>query len=544
MQLVEAGKLDLDADVNKYLDFKIPEKDGKPATLRQIMTHTAGFEETAKDLIYFDPKYHRSLGEYLKAWTPRRIYKPGSTPAYSNWGTAVAGYIVERQSGESFDNYVEKHIFQPLGMQYASFRQPLPANLKGQMSQGYPKPGQDPNGFEIIGPAPAGSLSASGTDMAKFMLAHLQQGKGILSPATAAMMHNSPLDKVDPFSLLPPLNRMELGFFETNINGREVIGHLGDTVAFHTSLHLFMAEGVGLYVSFNSPGKEGAVGGLRTALFQDFADRYFPAVKPASTAKVDDKTAAEHAKAMAGLWDNSRRSDSSFLKALYFMGQTAVTVGPKGELVIPDLHGLNGRPREWVETSPYVWTEKNGHEQIAAKVVDGKVVRWSMGFMSPFMVFDRVPGGQSSAWLNPVLLLSIGVLLLTFLFWPIGWFVRRQYKAPFTVAGRSLKAYRAVRIMSGLDLVMLGGWMMAVTALMGDLENSGNGFDFWLWLLQIAGAIIFPGALLVAGWNAYQVWTDGRRWARKTWSVLLVLATFFLLYFAFTFGLIAMTVNY
>jgi hypothetical protein len=57
-------------------------------------------------------------------------------------------------------------------------------------------------------------------------------------PKTAAMMHNSPLDKVDPASLLPPLNRMELGYFETNVNGREVIGHLGDTEFFHTSLHL------------------------------------------------------------------------------------------------------------------------------------------------------------------------------------------------------------------------------------------------------------------------------------------------------------------
>ena len=84
------------------------------------------------------------------------------------------------------------------------------------------------------------------------------------------MMHNSPL------TMLPPLNRMELGFFETNINGREVIAHLGDTQYFHTSLHLFLKENVGFYVSFNSPGKEGAAGGLRNALFQDFADRYFP----------------------------------------------------------------------------------------------------------------------------------------------------------------------------------------------------------------------------------------------------------------------------
>src|SRR6188768_844004 len=289
MQLVEQGKLDLDKDINGYLDFKIPDYDGKPITLRQMMTHTAGFEEAVKDIIYTDPAHHVPLAEYLKRWTPERVYEPGSTPAYSNWATALTGYIIERTSGESFDDYVDKHIFAPLGMTHSTFRQPLPAAFVDQMASGY-KPGQPAGKFEIIGPAPAGSLSSSGTDMAKFMLANLDQGKGLLSPEVAAIMHNSPLDKVNPVSLLPPLNRMELGFFETNINGREVIGHLGDTEFFHTSLHLLMKEGVGVYFSFNSGGREGQVQTLRWSMFEDFADRYFPASAVADAA-VDEKTA-------------------------------------------------------------------------------------------------------------------------------------------------------------------------------------------------------------------------------------------------------------
>src|SRR5690349_17881247 len=206
MQLVEQGKLDLDKDINAYLDFKIPAYDGKPITLRQMMTHTAGFEEAVKDIIYTDPAHHVPLAEYLKRWTPKRVYEPGTTPAYSNWATALTGYLVERVSGESFDDYVDKHIFAPLGMTHSTFRQPLPAAFVSQMASGY-KPGKDAGKFEIIGPAPAGSLSSSGTDMAKFMIANLQQGKGLLSPETAATMHDAPLDKVNPVSLLPPLNR-------------------------------------------------------------------------------------------------------------------------------------------------------------------------------------------------------------------------------------------------------------------------------------------------------------------------------------------------
>src|SRR5580698_2065845 len=113
MQLVEQKKLDLDRDVNDYLDFKIPATYPQPITLRNIMTHTPGFEEAIKDLIITDAKQVKQLDEYLKAKLPERVFPPGTTPAYSNYATAVAGYIVQRVSGEPFDDYVEHHILHP-----------------------------------------------------------------------------------------------------------------------------------------------------------------------------------------------------------------------------------------------------------------------------------------------------------------------------------------------------------------------------------------------------------------------------------------------
>ncbi|MEO6199192.1 MAG: serine hydrolase domain-containing protein [Sphingomicrobium sp.] len=543
MQQVEQGKLDLDKDINAYLDFKIPPFDGQPITLRQIMTHTAGFEETSKEIIFYDDKKLRLLGDYLKSHTPARIYPAGTTPAYSNWATALAAYMVERSSGQSFDDYVDQHIFAPLDMRNSSFRQPLPAALKGQMSLGYEKPGGKPKGFELIGPAPAGSLSASGADMGRFMIAHLANGRGILQPATAQMMHDSPLDKINPRTLFPGLNRMELGFFETNVNGHEVIGHLGDTSAFHTSLHLFKDDNVGFYVSFNSPGKAGAVGGLRGAVFQDFADRYFPA-DPVKLQPLAAKVARQHAEMMAGLWQNSRREDHGFVSALNLLGQTAVSVGPKGELVIPALTGLNGRPREWVEVAPFLWQDKDSHDRLAAQVVDGKVVRWSFDEISPFMVFDRVPASQSGSWLKPALYASLGILLLTLLYWPASWYIRRRYKSAPSVSGRSLLAYRATRAAAGLELLLLAGWAVLVTLLFKDLENLAGSFDLWLWVLQILGLVVFVGAVLVSGWNAWLTFKDGRPWTRKLWSVLIFLATLVVLYVAVTFGLLAMSVSY
>jgi len=542
MQQVEAGRLDLDRDVNAYLDFRIPPRNGRPITLRQILTHTAGFEEAARNLIVYDPKGLQPLGAYLKRWTPRRIYDAGTTPAYSNWATTLAGYIVERVSRMPFDIYVERRIFQPLDMRTATFRQPLPGPLAPLMATGYPRASEPAKPFEMVVAAPAGSLSASGLDMAKFMIAHLENGRGILDPATAAAMHDSPLARIDRRSLIPPLNRMELGFFETNIDGREVIAHLGDTNEFHTSLHLFLAERVGLYVSFNSAGRDGAAHQVRTQLFQDFADRYLPSATRGG--RVDPQTAAQHARMMAGLWQNSRHSESNFINVLTLLGQTAVSVGDDGALVIPALKDAGGAVRRWDEVAPFVWRERGGHERIAAQVVDGQVVRWSFDLVAPFMVFDRVPASRSGAWIKPALYASLAVLLLTALYWPAAWWLRRRYKATATARGPALRAYRATRIMALADLLVLGGWMVFVTVVLADGALHAGGVDAALWLLQIGGAIVFVGAVGIAGWNAWLTWRDGRGWARRLWSVLVLLATLVVLYVAAAFGLLAMTVNY
>ena len=136
MQLFEQGKLDLDRDVNEYLDYKIPDAFDKPITLKNILTHTPGFEEQIKNLIITDNS-KPNLGQYVKTYIPGRIYPPGTVPAYSNYATAVAGYIVERVSGRPFDEYVNENIFKPLKMERSTFTQPLPSGLAELMSNGY-----------------------------------------------------------------------------------------------------------------------------------------------------------------------------------------------------------------------------------------------------------------------------------------------------------------------------------------------------------------------------------------------------------------------
>lgn len=542
MQQVEAGKLGLDTDVNRYLDFTIPPRDGKPITLRNLLTHTAGFEETSKDVMFYDAGNLKSLGTYLKERLPRRIYAPGTTPAYSNYGAALAGYIVERVSHEPFDAYIERHVFAPLGMNSSTFRQPLPAQFAARMSKGYDRASETPAGYELVGPAPAGALASTGADMARFMIAHLEggslDGKAILQPATARMMHDTPL------TLLPPLNRMELGFFETNINGREVIAHLGDTQAFHTGLHLFLNEHVGIYISTNSLGKDAAGAILRGVVFEGFGDRYFPATA-APSGRVDPATSRQHAQMLAGTWENSRRQETNFMAALGLLGQAQVGVDAQGKLSMPLSHALNGKPRDWVEIAPFLWRDEGGygHERLAVKIVDGKVVRFSIDGLSPFMVFDRAPVSRSSGWINPAVELIALLFAVTVLLWPVRALVRRRYAATLPFTGRDLWSYRGTRIAAGLALAVLAGWFELFSLMTADIDNITDRTDVWLWLLQIAGWIVFAGGLAAMLFHAVTAWRI-HRWTGKVWTVFLVIASATLFWIAWSLGLLVLTVNY
>jgi CubicO group peptidase (beta-lactamase class C family) len=538
MQLVEQGKIDLDVDVNRSLDFKIPPRDGQPITMRNLMQHVAGFEEQAKNIISEDPKAP-GFEALLKQWVPERVFAAGTTPAYSNYGASLAGYIVERVSGESFDDYLDRHIFLPLDMKHSTFRQPLPPALVPLMSKGYELGSDAPRPFEIVGPAPAGAMSSPAEDMAHFMIAHLQDGEyrgnRILRAETAQLMHNSPL------TLLPPLNRMELGFFETNINGREVIGHLGDTQYFHTSLHLFLKENVGLYLSVNSLGKDGAAGGLRGALFADFADRYFP--DHGKYDRVDDKTAAAHAAMLKGNWVNSRGSQSNFLAAVGLLDQTKIGVDDKGQLLVA-IPGLNGKPRHWVETAPFLWRDIGSHERLAAKVADGKVVRYSIDELSAFMVFERAPWYRDSAWLLPALCASLAALLITAVSWPVIAIVRRRYGATLVLDPSSLRAYRLSKFAAILICVAFGLWAMTLTMMLKDNNNLASKFDGVVRLAQILGFVAFIGGFGSMLWNLRAVWSGTRRWPAKLWSIVLTIAALIVLWIAFSFKLIGLGLNY
>lgn len=259
------------------------------------------------------------------------------------------------------------------------------------MSKGYPDSSGEPQPFEIVNPAPAGSLSSTGADMAKFMFAHLQQGAyqgaRILGADTARQMHGSML------TMIPPLNRMALGFYETNVNGRNVIAHNGATQWFHSDPKLFIDDGVGLFISMNGGGKQGASGSIRSALFQMFADRYLPGPEAEPAGEIDEATAKEHAALMAGTYDVPRRVETTFIAASNPLGQFKVVDNGDGTITVFARTDLSGTPKVLREIKPIVWVETGGGERLAAVVEDGVVQRFSFDVISPATVMEPTPPG-------------------------------------------------------------------------------------------------------------------------------------------------------
>lgn len=534
MQLVEQGKLNLDADVNTYLDFRIPPYHGIPVTLRQLMTHRAGFSETARDLIGYG-KAPPPLGEVMKRYVPPRIFAPDEGPGYSNYGASLAGYIVQRVSGEPFDSYVQRHIFTPLAMTHSTFVQPLPAAMAPDMSVGYETKDKPAPGFEVIDMPPAGALSATADDMSHFMIAHLQQGRygaaQILQPQTAQEMHTT------IWRSFPDLNGNCLGFYQQNINGHRVIAHGGDTNFFHSDLDLFLDDDVGLFISVNARGKQGMGEFLRDSLFTGFADRYFPPAAPPAPSSVDSATAKAHAAMIAGQYITTRRSDSTFLSLIGLLSPTVVTANGDGTISAAPI----GQRETFVEVSPFLWRQFDGHDRIEAKVSGGRVTRWSSDSAAPIMVYVR-PGGLAGAGLElPLTLASMAFLALTAAFWPGAAFARWRYGQAFAYAGARAVVYRLTRVCAVLSVVAVVLWAMVIQLVSA---TSGAPVGGLLHTAQAASFLAFAVGTLLALGNLWLVFRSPARWSARIFAIVLTAAFGFMLWIALHYHLIGVSGQY
>ena len=371
MQLVEQDKIDLNDNVNKYLDFKIPDEIvGKdlenvpPITIMNLLNHNAGFEEVVERLFINDPEDLVSLGTYLKNHIPARVFLPGQQMGYSNYGSALAAYIVQRVSGLDFYAYVDENIFTPLGMDNSTFQQPAPTSNETELSYGYAfvNGSYRRDEFEYINPYPAGSLSSTASDMAKFMLAHLNNGsyngQQILEPVIAQGMYQQSFTHYDDFS------GMAHGFIEENYNGYRIISHGGDTFLFHSGIFLIPELDLGLFISYNS--RDAAL--ARGVLFKRFMDRYFPGEGTLVPEEPGENFIDKNR--IVGTYYPNRSNFTTYQSIMRLTTQTNISINQADDLV----YNFMGQQYKLYQIEPNVFYDPvTGNKLYAPENEDGEI---------------------------------------------------------------------------------------------------------------------------------------------------------------------------
>jgi CubicO group peptidase (beta-lactamase class C family) len=535
MQQVQAGKLDLDRDVNDYLDFQIPPAFGKPITMRNLMTHTPGFEETIQQLFVENASDMRPLDQYVKEHLPNRIFPPGTVPAYSNYGSALAGYILQRVSGEAWADYIQNHVLTPLGMSHSTVLQPLPENLKPLMSEGYMVASQPAKPFEWVEAMPAGSSSVTAADMQHFMIAHLEngtyEGTQILRPETVEMMHSR------QFGTLPNMNAMALGFYEETRNGHRIIGHAGDTQYFHSDLHLIPDTLVGFFISYNSAGK-GEIRG-REAVWHAFLDRYFP-YQPAPMAT--QPSAASDMQLVAGRYITSRRSQTTILKVLTVLDETKVSANPDHTISVDELKDLNGQPKKLEEIGPLMFRAVHGQDLVGFKRDDHGNLVLVTDF--PVFVFQRAPWEENSGLDLTLLVAAIIIFVLTLLLWPISALLRRHYDYKLILTPRQRHVRLLARLACLFDLLFLCGFMGFFMVSEKDIGLLSPRFNPLLRFIQIIGWIGVLGTI-AALYNVLLSWADRGRWLwTKVGDSLVALGCLAFVWFVFVWNMLHWSLRY
>jgi CubicO group peptidase (beta-lactamase class C family) len=512
MQLVDTGRLDLDGDVNGYIDFAIPVSAGDvPVTLRRLLMHRAGFEEHLKGL-FSRKRQPDPLGGWLAKNLPRRLFPKGDVEAYSNYGIALAGYIVERVSGEPFAAYVQRHILNPLGMSHSTFQQPLPDDLAPFMAKGYRQSDRPPLAFFETLIAPAGGLSATGTDMGRFMRALMNGGEldGV------RILPKVRLDDMMAPSASTPAGYIGLVFVGTKAAGHDSIGHNGATMTFFSDLQIFAEQGLGIFVSRDGIGEINSAKEARELPNPavEIAKHFLDKVPIAADARAATLTGGS---GVAGIYHSSRRAESSWMRLIDLLSQLVVKIDGAGNIRLFSALWPFGDGEAFARVENHVY---EGPARVRIAFIDD-VGSEPYIIIHPTIRLQRVPWFLDVRWIAPAFAASTAVTLLTLLVWPIAALGRHWRKRPWGQDRGDRQQYSATRLVLLVDAIVIVA--AAVFCLMS-LRDPSIFNDELDPLVLVFYALAWLGVFgaIVTVWTATRFCRNGvgSRWSRIHHSLI------------------------
>lgn len=397
MQLVEQGRLDLRADINRYLTgFQIPATYPQPVTLEHLLTHTAGFDDSDAGSIALSPEGTVELGRYVERFLPPRVRPPGQVFSYSNYGMALAGYLVQQASGEPFERYVERHILAPLEMTHSGFT-PTESLATGYLSE---EGGADASraGTPVkpyyVSDTPSGGLIASAADVAGFMSAHLRDGQAgqarLLQPATARLMRER------HFSNAPDMPGVGYGFLEDSA-GAPAVWHNGSLAGYSSMLWLWPEQQTGLFVVASTNTA------LGDALVAGFRDAFLPA-PAAAQAEPQYAMGAEQARRFAGTYGDVKQSVGTSLRIFSVLSQIPVAANADGTISV--------QGARFIPTGPLTFRQDGGDLRIAFREDGQGQVQY---LFQGLTAFRRVPWTRTLVFTRELALVCLLIFLVSLL---------------------------------------------------------------------------------------------------------------------------------
>ncbi|MEQ1865266.1 MAG: serine hydrolase domain-containing protein, partial [Micropepsaceae bacterium] len=531
MQLVEQGKIDLNADVNTYLGgFKIPPTYAEPVTLANILTHTAGFDDRYLEIGAPLSQQVEPLGSYLARSMPPRVLPPGQTFAYSNHAFGLAGHIVESVSGQEFGAYVQANVFAPLGMSNSTFGVPYPVPqdiavpyFKGGKENGFARSELDRMRF-----GPAGDLITTAADMAPFMLAHLNrgaidgpiEGAQLMSTATADTMHARHFVQVEG------LDGWAYGFMEGHRNGVRWIGHDGSWLGFCSQLVLVPETRSGFFVAYNGACNRVTGAAISKAMF----DLLWPSRKEIVAAM--NPTSELRARAVVGSFMSVRRARSDFTVMAAATSQIKVTAPGDGRILVEG----RGRPMMFLPQADGTWINPD-YQTKAAVIVDGRGKAAQL--VLDANVFDKVVGASEWAIWSVALGLVVGLCVLAIWGWTNGFLSRQFFGDPVAIITflPRITAFLA----AGLTIACL----VTMAALLADesaLSVIHGPSPMLLLLLSLPVAIAVLAVPMVV-WSMVGFGAGGRARTAQAGYAVLTIAILVFLAFAWQWGLHPFALN-
>lgn len=500
MQLVEQGKLDLDADINTYLDFRVPDTYPQPITLKHLMTHTSGFEERWLESVVSDVKDLLPARDWLVSHMAARVCPPGDCVGYSNYNAMLAGYIVARVSGIPYDQYIEEHIFSPLGMVHSTVRSQLPPDLRENASVGYTYNNGVFRAFPdyVSQPAllPSGGVQASVTDMARFMIAHLGdggygdatiEGARILKESTARRMQST------LYTPDPRLLGIAYGFFDWTDNGERTLGHTGYEPPMHSVLMLLPDRNLGVFVVYNSMDA-GVLTQQHSGFQRAFFDHYFP---PSAATQIQPRADfASQADRFVGSYREASSPSTTLVKIMQLFGAyTSEVRNPGDGSLLLDVKGLEFR---FVQIEPLYFRQLDGPFHLVFREDDkGRITRMYTDLM-PQYTNIKLEWYESSAFNMAIALVCVLVFLSVIAVAPIR-LIRNRRGEPAPRGARALSVL--IVGICILNLLFLAGaalWGMPTSELHG---LSGNAKIVLGLGVMSAGLTILASVCTVLAWK-------------------------------------------